>query len=155
MDALVLPGIFDQSYRNAFSRMATYSQNRVSQAGTLGVGSTPTNFKTGATLNYTVNGTALTKTATQNIAQPATTTGSGEYAKDLIVIDAAGTFAVVGGAKASSQTAAKLPEVPAGKVAVGYIAVPPNFTPGTSNVTADMLVDVVPGQIAFAPPTVS
>lgn len=105
--------------------------------GDLGVGGTATKFKLGAT-DYRIAGTAYTKAAADNIASPASTS-AGQYRKDLISLDAAGTVTVTAGAVAVSQDAAVLPACPADNVPVGWIEVPASFTSGTTEVTAGML----------------
>lgn len=144
-----LSNIFHQATRDALIALAKAATNQVAVHGGLGVATTPAQFKLTAATNYMIGGVNYTKAATQNIATPVTTTTAGQYAKDLISINAAGTVTVTGGVIAASAAAAELPDVPEGSIALGYIAVPPSFVPGTTSVTADMLISVTHGVVVM------
>lgn len=105
----------------------------------LAQGTNTKRFKTANATPYRLNGIVYSKAATDDIAQPLTTTNGTQYVKELISLDAAGTFALTAGTPAASQGAAALPATPANQTPIGYIEVPNNFTPGTTDVTAGML----------------
>lgn len=113
--------------------------NHVTVHGGFAKGTTTTKFKTSADTHYILAGKHHKKAATDDIAQPASTTNGSQYAKDLISINASGTVTVTAGTKAASQGAAVKPDVPADNVELGWIEVPASFTPGTTDVTAGML----------------
>ena len=118
---------------------------RVFVHGGLDVATTTTKFKTSGTTNYMIDGVHYAKAATDNIATPNGNTIVGEYRKDLITLDAAGSFTVTAGTVAASQAAANLPNTPAGGCPIGHIEVPASFTAGTDSVTAGMLKAVTEG----------
>lgn len=124
--------------------LVTKILNGVHVHGGFAVGTTTTKFKTSASTAYIIDGQNYNKAATDDIAQPAAgITSAGQYRKDLISIDATGTVTVTAGTVSTvSQNAAVKPAVPAGGIELGWIEVPPSFTPGTTVVTTGMLKQV-------------
>lgn len=94
-------------------------------------------FKLGLT-HYRIDGVAYTKAAADNIASPASTS-AGQYRRDLISINAAGTVTVTAGAVAGTALAAQVPALPVLSIPLGWIEVPPAFVSGTTAVTNGML----------------
>lgn len=131
--------IYDAALRSVLDALEHSLRNRLLADPVLDAGGTATNFKTTNNINYMINGKVYYKAATNNIAAPGVSTGSGEYRKVLITIDTSGTIATVAGTVSTvSQAAAVLPDVPANKVALGYLELDPSFTSGSSNVTSGM-----------------
>lgn len=133
------------SFVNDLNNLKNWIVNGVQVHGGFAQATTTTRFKTSAATNYTINGQNYTKGTTDNIATPNGNTSAGQFRKDLISIDAAGTITVTAGTVAASQGAAVKPACPANQVELGWIEVPASFTAGTTDVTAGMLKQVVRG----------
>lgn len=125
------------SLRKAFQGLMLAIMNGIFGGGDLAVAAQADKFKLSAT-NYRIDGVAYTKAAQDNIASPASTS-AGQYRKDLISINAAGTVTVTPGVVAATLLAAQPPALPASSIPLGWIEVPPAFVGGTTAVTAGML----------------
>lgn len=138
MDLSAIP---HEATRDCFRALEFRALNHLTQNPVLAVGTDTNEFKVSA-FSYKLGGVTYNKAAQDDISEPLTTTGAGEFVKELICIDSAGTISLVAGDAAATQAAATLPDVPANKLAIGYIEVPESFTPGTSNVTSGMLKNI-------------
>lgn len=126
-----------QTLRMAIQGIVNAILNGIFGGGNLAPATQTDKFKVDAT-NYRIAGVAYTKAAQDNIAAPASTS-EGQFRKDLITINAAGTVTVTAGPVAASQAAAVFPAIPPDTVPLGYIEVPASFVSGSTEVTAGMI----------------
>jgi len=119
------------------NEMRNFLQNHMLASALLDQGSNTKKYKTTNTVAVLNEGAIASMTATDDIAQPLTTTGVGEFCKELVTWDGS-AFQQYAGPLAVSQAAAVAPECPADEVPVGWIEIPASFTPGATDVTTGM-----------------
>ncbi len=122
-------------------------------SGGLAIGSTTSQFSTGATLNYSINGRIYSKAATASqafVIEPNSgivptalntlqTLPAGRSCSFAVLLDAAGNFTVAQGDIVDNGLATPVARPPAGKAIVGAIKIANAtnpFIPGTTALTA-------------------
>ena len=132
---------------NALINVTNATANGIDASAAIAIATDPTKVKTGALVNYQVNGVAYSKAITDNFW---TLTGGvladGRSRKYLLCIDAAGAASVVASNDLPTAQVAGLtfPTVPAGRCVVGVVQVDTVgavFTPGTTSLAAGTATD--------------
>jgi len=108
-------------------------------AGVLAEGTNANTIKTGAAVNFAIDGYLYTKAATDNIAMTACTEQAvSTYCLYLVSSIANGTITITKGTSVATDTAV-LPDLPASSAAIGYFKVVTDadttFTSGTDDIT--------------------
>lgn len=120
--------------------------NRTMEACALAIGGTSTKIKTGAAVDFCINGKIYTKAATDNITITAGAVQAvSTFCKYLVSIIADGTVTVTKGDDATTAVLALLSDLPADSAPLGYFQIATDgsttFTAGTTDLADGGLTD--------------
>lgn len=133
-----VPGIHHQSYIDLFNALEDRHYNCLLGNPGIAPGSDTDKIKITNAFHYRLNGIEYYKAAADDVIAPESTE-AGEFRKDVVCIDAAGTVTLVSGDVAESQEDAELPEIPSTKLALAYLEIPESFVKETTDVTTGMI----------------